>query len=144
MCRMPHRFQEQTQILAPAGQFLSTFQLSCVQRSLVRKLELYLALLPCSHSIALDLLKANRNTYADHRRLSHQHLTSRGMIDDVISDVGTRLLLSDVESGSRDTKKKGMQYNRRSDTKSHWPGHSTTSAADTMCSWSSSSSNLSL
>ena len=50
------------------------------------------------------------------RRLSHQHLTSRGMIDDVISDVGTRLLLSDVESGSRDTKKKGMQYNRRSDT----------------------------
>ena len=40
------------------------------------------------------------------RRLSHQHLTSRGMIDDVISDVGTRLLLSDVESGSRDTKKK--------------------------------------
>ena len=72
----------------------------------MRKLELYLALLPCSHSIALDLLKANRNTYADHRRLSHQHLTSRGMIDDVISDVGTRLLLSDVESGSRDTKKK--------------------------------------
>lgn len=26
----------------------------------------------------------------------------------------------------------------------HWPGHSTTSAAETRCSWSSSSSNLSL
>ena len=46
----------------------------------------------------------------------NQHPTSRGMIDDVSSDVGTRLSLSDVESGSRDTKKKGMQYSRRSDT----------------------------
>ena len=37
------------------------------------------------------------------------------MIDDVSSDVGTRLSLSDIETGSRDTKK-GMQYSRRSDT----------------------------